>query len=50
VRQFVPEAFRTVIKNRSVIQVGAFRDRNEANRIWRQLNQNRIPAQIEPFN
>jgi parallel beta-helix repeat protein len=50
VRRFVPEAFRTVVKNRSVIQVGAFRDRNEANHIWRQLNQNRIPAKIEPFN
>jgi parallel beta-helix repeat protein len=50
VRRFVPEAFRTVVKSRSVIQVGAFRDRNEANQIWRQLNQNRIPAKIEPFN
>lgn len=50
VRQFVPEAFRTVVKNRSVIQVGAFRDRSQANRILRQLNQNQIPAKIEPFN
>ncbi len=50
VRQFVPEAFRTVVKDRSVIQVGAFRDRAQANRVWRRLNQNRIPAKIEPFN
>ena len=50
VRQFVPEAFRTVVKNRSVIQVGAFRDRGEANQIWQQLTRNRIPAKIEPFN
>ncbi|MGB3402263.1 MAG: DUF1565 domain-containing protein [Microcoleaceae cyanobacterium] len=49
VQRFVPEAFRTVVKNRSVIQVGAFRDRNQANRILQQLTRNRIPAKIEPF-
>jgi parallel beta-helix repeat protein len=49
VQRFVPEAFRTVVKNRSVIQVGAFRDRNEANQILQQLTRNRIPAKIEPF-
>ncbi|MGB3532818.1 MAG: DUF1565 domain-containing protein [Microcoleaceae cyanobacterium] len=50
VQRLVPEAFRTVVKNRSVIQVGAFRDRTQANQVWQRLSQNRIPAKIEPFN
>ncbi|NJK38670.1 MAG: DUF1565 domain-containing protein [Oscillatoriales cyanobacterium RM2_1_1] len=50
VQAIVPEAFWTEVGGKQVIQVGAFRDRAEAeDLIWR-LSQRGIATQLRPFN
>ncbi|MGF1493851.1 MAG: DUF1565 domain-containing protein [Microcoleaceae cyanobacterium] len=50
VRTVVPEAFRTVLQGRSVIQAGAFRSHSQANRVMQRLSRQGITAKLESFN
>lgn len=50
VRSVVPEAFRTVVQGRSVVQAGAFRDQYRANSLLQQLTRSGLRARIEMMN
>ena len=50
IRSVVPEAFRTVIQGRSVVQAGAFRDQYRANSLLQQLTRSGLRAKIEMMN
>ncbi len=50
VRSIIPEAFRTVVNGRQVIQAGAFRDQYRANSVLQQLTRNGLRAKIELMN
>lgn len=50
VRSIIPEAFRTVVAGRQVIQAGAFRDQSRANWVLQQLTRNGLRARIELMN
>jgi parallel beta-helix repeat protein len=47
VRSVVPEAFRTILNGRTVMQVGVFRDAKNANEVVDTLNRNGIRATIQ---
>lgn len=50
VRTVVPDAFRTVVQGRSIIQAGAFESRSKASEVIQLLNRNGIRAKLEPYN
>ena len=50
VRSIAPEAFRTVLNGRQVIQAGAFRDQYRANWVLQQLTRSGLRAKIELMN
>lgn len=50
IRSVVPEAFKTVIQGRSVVQAGAFRDQYRANSLLQQLTRSGLRAKIEMMN
>ncbi len=50
VRRVVPDAFRTVVQGRSIIQAGAFQSRSRADEVIRLLNRNGIRAKLETYN
>ena len=50
IRSVVPEAFRTVVQGRSVVQAGAFRDQYRANSLLQQLTRSGLRAKIEMMN
>ena len=47
VRSVVPEAFRTILNGRTVMQVGVFNSAENANQIVDTLNRNGIQAVIQ---
>ena len=47
VQQLVPEAFRTILGGRVVMQVGVFRDRDNAAQIVRMLERNGLRANLQ---
>lgn len=47
VRSVIPEAFRTILNGRTVMQVGIFRDAKNANEVVDTLNRNGIRAVIQ---
>ncbi|MEB3280937.1 MAG: DUF1565 domain-containing protein [Lyngbya sp.] len=50
VRRVVPDAFRTVVEGRSIIQAGAFQSRYKADEVIQLLNRNGIRAKLEAYN
>lgn len=50
VRRVVPDAFRTVVRGRSIIQAGAFQSRYKADEVIRLLSRNGIRAKLEAYN
>ncbi|HAN73186.1 MAG TPA: hypothetical protein DCQ63_02000 [Planktothrix sp. UBA8402] len=50
IRSVVPEAFKTVVQGRSVVQAGAFRDQYRANSLLQELSRSGLRARIEMMN
>jgi len=50
IRSVVPEAFKTVVQGRSVVQAGAFRDQYRANSLLQELSRSGLRARIEMIN
>jgi len=50
IRSVVPEAFKTVVQGRSVVQAGAFRDQYRANSLLQELSRSGLRARIELMN
>ncbi|EAW39192.1 DUF1565 domain-containing protein [Lyngbya sp. PCC 8106] len=50
VRRVVPDAFRTVVGGRSIIQAGAFQSRYKADEVIQLLNRNGVRAKLESYN
>ena len=50
VRTVVPDAFRTVVGGRSIIQAGAFQSRYKADEVIQLLNRNGVRAKLESYN
>lgn len=47
VRSLIPQAFSTILEGQEVMQVGAFRSRQNAEEIWQLLIRNGLDARIE---
>ncbi|MEL7034731.1 MAG: DUF1565 domain-containing protein [Cyanobacteria bacterium J06592_8] len=50
VKSVIPDAFRTEVRGRSVIQAGAFQNRSKANEVIRLLRRNGVRAKLEAYN